>query len=336
MKFWAPFFLVAVLGTAGVYYGAQPLWRAVGLTLPPAAGSSAPPASNGSYLRSATPAETPTPASVRAGTAASAVRHTPRLTPAPGATEFAASGYPPDRHETPAIESVAPLPPAATGKNLPPFTPGSKSWGMTLSRVSYYALSGENRGQLPGGSIMDIEDSRSTDKGVEMSMGQVERNEAMAGPYLVANVDLVRFNVPRGEVPPESVAILKQYYGLKGRLDQRIAALKKQAANANPYAAAYADAVQKYNDFGAREKQLTAQRDAASGADRMRYLDQLRGMIPEGQRLLRAVEEAKGRYNKWKTANPEAAPVDTAGDAQVQELRKQLAALEPQVKEIVQ
>jgi len=206
---------------------------------------------------------------------------------------------------------------------------------MTITCASYYALSGENRGQLPGGSIIDIEDSRSTDKGVDMSMGRVERDNSMAGPYLVANVNLVRFNVSRSDVPADSIATLKQYYGLKGKLDQRIADLKKQAVGANPYAAAYGEAAQKYNDFGTREKQLTARRDAASGAERMHLVDQLREMIPEGQRLLRAVEDTKAKYNKWKAANPNAAMIDIAGDGQAEELRKQIAALEPQVKEIV-
>lgn len=328
MKFWVPYFLVAILGTAGVYYGTPPLWRAMGLALPPAAGSITPPAPQSSYLRAATPAETPAPVSVQADTTASSARHTPLLTAAHGAAE-----------STSAPSSAAAPSPAAAGKPFPPPSQGSKSWGMTISRASYYALSGENRGQLPGGAIMDIDDSRSTDKGVEMSMGQVERNDAMVGPYLVANADLVRFNVPRREVPPESIALLKQYYGLKGQLDQRLADLKKLAAssNPNPYYAAYAEAKQKYGDFNQRVKTLTVRRDAASGADRMRYMDTLREMIPEGKRLERAFDAAQTKYNQWKTDHPGVvAPDATAGDPQVQELRKQLATLEPQVKEIVQ
>jgi len=341
MKFLVPFFLVALLGTAGVYYGTQPLWRAMGLPLPPAAGSSTPPAPKGPYLRPATPNETPTPVSANAVAPVPAARHTPRLTRVQDATESAASSNPPNKPETPAIEPAAPPPPAA-GKPLPPLpplTPGSKSWGMTISRAAYYALSGENRGQLPGGSIMDIEDSRSTDKGVEMSLGQVERNNGMVGPYLVANADLVRFNVSRSDVPADAIATLKQYYGLKGQLDQRLADLKKLAVsnNPNPYYAAYAEAKQKYGDFNQRVKTLTAKRDAASGADRMQYMDALREMIPEGKRLERAFDAAQTKYSQWKTDHPGVvAPDATAGDTQVQELRKRLAALEPQVKEIVQ
>ena len=218
---------------------------------------------------------------------------------------------------------------------MPPLTQGSKSWGMTLTSASYYSLSGENRGRLPGGAIMDIQDTRSSSKG-DMSEGRVERDNTMVGPYLVAVSDLVRFNVPRSEVPAETITLLKQYYGLKGKLDQRIIDLKKQAVIANPCAAAYGEAVQKYNAFGEREKLLTAKRDAATGADRMRLMDQLRELIPESQRLLRAVESTKADYNKWKAANPGVSMPDPAADAQVQDLQKQIAALEPQVKQVIQ
>jgi hypothetical protein len=356
MKFALPFFLVLIFGTAGMHYGAQPLWRALGFQVqvsrPTVAVPEAP--AHDPYLRPATPTEvavvTPAVVAPVAAAPAAAVSHTPRLTrvlepvetPAPPARTTTS-----DKPEAPTAEASATtsepatepaVEPAVASKPVPPPTKGTKSWGMTITRASYYALSGENRGQLPGGTIIDVEDSRSTDKGVEMSLGRIEKDGAMAGPYLVANTSLVRFNVPRGDVPADSINTLKQYYALKGQLDQRVNEIKRQAISVNPYAQAYNDAVQKYNDFGTREKRLTKLRDTASGGDRMRYVDQLREMIPEGQRLLRNVETAKANYTKWKTANPAAAAAvpDTASDTQAQDLRRQIAALEPKVREIVQ
>jgi hypothetical protein len=361
MKFLLSFFLAALLGTAGVYYGAQPLWLAIGLPLPGPASETrtavAPAAPADPYLRPATPAERIHP-SQPSSTAAASTR--PRLTrvldsaePAASVPAATSSGKPeappaaPSATTAPASstpDEPAPAVPAnppavATGKPLPPPAQGSKSWGMTITRAAYYALSGENRGKLPGGTVMDIEDSRSTEGGMAMSMGRLEREGTMIGPYLVANADLVRFNMSRSEVPADTIATLKQYYDLKGKLQVRLAELKQLAISSspNPHTAAYAEAVQKYNDFGRREKQLVARRDAATGSDRMRYMDTLREMIPEGKRLERAVDEAKTRYNKWKAANPGVvAPDTTASDEQVRELRRQLAALEPQVKEMVQ
>lgn len=336
MKFALFYLLAAFAGTAGVYYGAQPLWLAVGMKLPAAhaaAPSVAPSVPTDPYVRSS--------ASSELSGSQTATARAPRLARVPDGDESGAAATPAapmTRSNSPTSPATAPADntaPLVAGKPLPPPTQGSKAWAMLTNGASYYALSGENRGQLPGGTVMDIEDKKDTDKG-EMSLGQVERNDTMVGPYLVANADLVRFNMSRSEVPTETVALLKQYYSLKGQLAQRIADIKKQAVSANPFAAAYADAAQNYNSFGQREKTLTAKRDAASGADRMRYVDTLREMIPEGQRLLRKVEDTKARYNKWKADNPHTPTADTVNDAQAQELRRQIAALEPKVKEIVQ
>ena len=337
MKFFVSFLLVAMFGSVGIYYGTQPLWAAMGIPLPssahPATGAPAP-VTPQPYIQSATPLDSPTPAPVvRPIPAPSRMTETTppaALAPAPVTEPVPASTTPPAT-EAPVSEAVT----ATTADSIPPPTPGSKSWGMTMTGVPYYTLSGENRGKLPGGMIMDIEDTRSTSKG-DMSVGRVERDGTMAGPYLIANANLVIFQVSRGTVPPDTIIRLKQYYDLKGKLDQRVSDLKKQTASANPYTAAYGEAIQKYNDFGVREKQLTEKRDAAKGEERMRVMDQLRGMIPESKRLERAVEDAKTKYNKWKAANPETTTVATGADPQVLELQKKLSALEPQIKAIVQ
>ena len=68
----------------------------------------------------------------------------------------------------------------------------------------------------------------------------------------------------------------------------------------------------------------------------MHYVDQLRAMIPEGAKLRRAHDDAKAKYNAWKDAHPSDAVPDAAQDEQVQALKRQIAALEPKVHEIVQ
>jgi hypothetical protein len=337
MKFLFAFLVVLIAGTLGVYYGIQPLWRAIGWPIPPAPpGATAPkgqpaPATSEPPIRSLL---TRQPES----TAATASATTPKAESTP-ATDDTLGTEPPPATATQPVDAPPPAAPTVPSITLPPSAPGSKGWGLTITSAAYYSLSGELRGHLAGGTVMDIDDGRSTEKGVEMSLGQVERSGTMAGPYLVANADLVRFQVARSEVPANSLATLKQYYQLKGQLEQRLNDLKKQAISAhpNPYAAAYGEAVQQYNAFGDRQIRLTAQRDKAAGTDRMRYIDTLRGMITEGKQLELKLQEAKGQYNQWKAAHPNAVPPDlAASDAQVQAWRQQLAALEPAVKEITQ
>ncbi|MEI6210042.1 MAG: hypothetical protein WCR06_00310 [bacterium] len=347
MKFLLVFLLLALAGTAGVYYGVQPLWQSLGWTIPPprpAAATTLPP----SAPRNANIQPVAAGESMHAKPAAAipATSQAPRLArihdpadpAAPGSQTANNTSGSPGANDLPPPATAPAQPVADAGKPMPAATTGSKTWGMTITCTAYYSLSGANRGQLTGGSIIDIDDTQTTSRG-EMSQGRIERGGEMAGPYLVANADLVRFPVARSEVPPENIATLKQYYSLKGKLAQRLVELKKQSlsANPNPHAAAYSEAVQKYNDFGSREKNLVGLRDAASGAERMRLVDTLRAMIPEGERLKRVVDDAKTRYNRWKTDNPGVVAPDTsAGDAEAQDLRRQIASLEPQVKEIAQ
>jgi hypothetical protein len=333
MRFLLAFVVMLLLGTLGVYYGIQPLWRVIGWPIPPPA-----PAENTSpELKPLSVPGPATPGKRPAPPPAGEPRRAPAPQPPPSGEPLA--GTPEAGTDTPPATTEAPVAPAPNIPAItpPPSTPGSKGWGMTITRAAYYSLAGELRGHLAGGTVMDIDDSRTTEKDVEMALGQVERNGTMAGPYLVAHADLVRFEAPRSEVPATSLATLKQYFQLKEHLEQRLTELKKQAISAhpNPHAAAYGDAVQKYNAFGERQTRLTALRDKASGADRMKHIDTLRGMMAEGKQLELKLQNAKSQYNQWKAAHPNEAPPDlTAKDQQVQELRQQIDALEPAVKAI--
>lgn len=338
MKFFGLYLFTALVLTVGVYHGARPIGALCGL-VPSAADAQF----SGSDSAPASPAERVQTAQPPKKTSASALEAaSPSVNPAT-ATPSSAS------------EAVAPaetaLVPAQTGNGgtasppeptrlvassappVPPATTGCKSWGLTLGVVSYYSAAGDKRGQLPVGSLMDIEGSCDSSRG-EMIRGRVERDGAMIGPYLVAASELVQFSAPRSEVSPETQSLLKQYFDVKGQLAERIAELKKETVDLNPYAAAFREAKQRYNEFGAREKELTERRDRSVGAERMRCIDQLRAMIPENTRLLRAVEDSKTRYNSWKAGHPVAAP-DTSKDPRVQELQRRLAAIEPRVKEFV-
>ena len=318
------YFFAAAVGTAGVYHGARPLGTACGWF--PTAGAA--PVSN-AVPSSERPVLSAQPHPLHSAETSSAPA--PVVSSSPSQTVSAPVATPTG---TPADASAATPPPTVpVPSTVPPATVGCKAWGLTLATVSYYSAAGERRGQLPIASLMDIEGTCDSSRG-EMVRGRLERDGAMIGPYLVAASELVQFATPRSDVTPEIQSLLKQYYVTKNQLAERIAELKKDAADANPNASAYREALRQYNDFGAREKLLTEKRDRASGAERMRLMDQLRAMIPENTRLLRAVEESKTRYNSWKKSHPTDAP-DTSKDARVQELQRRLSEIAPSVKDFV-
>jgi len=340
MKFLTLFVFLAIAGTLVIYYGMQPLRLAMGLpqqnaSTPADATVSRPVVPKGLHYRVVANAQPPIPTSAFTRSQQSPQSSNTPLNVEALASSTAATAAPSITPEisTPSEEIKPRIRQAPCNQPLPPPTPGSKAWGITISRANYYSLSNKWCGHVPGGLIVDIEDSRTTQAG-EMSLGRVERDNVMTGPYLVDNVALVRFSSPRTEVPAETIATLKQYYELKDKLNQRIEAITRQTIRANPETAPFIEAKQKYEAFERKVNQLVARRDVASGEERSRLIDELREMIPAGQRLKNAADNAKPRYDQWMSSHSDAVSADVEKDAQVHELRQQISVLEPKVRKI--
>ena len=318
MKFWLTYLLTALVASAAIEVGA-PFMRTHVILPPPAVDLTPEPVRDAPAGRTARVSSTAIASLVAEAAAA----------PAPAGVTAAGAAEAPRSSDRQDLTGVAPAV-ADTG----PAT-GTTPWGVTATRVSYYSQTGEHRGTLAGGVIVDILRHSNASRG-EMAVCRIEpEGGAGAGFWLVALSDLVQFDQPRNDVPPATVALMKQYYGLQGQLDQRLADLKQQAAEANPYYPAYRDAAQRLNAFVAREKRLTSLRDQSSGAERMRLSDELRAMIPEGTRVQRDLDAAKPNYLEWKRTHGAVSTGDLDGDAQVRDLKQRLAPLEARVKEIV-
>ena len=339
MKFLLTFLLVATVGTATIYYGLPPLWQALGLKVPTPATT---PVAAVEQIPSTTlpkglhfhPKAPPPDAPVAPADAPSVTQSTPLVV---GPVASAAPVSQPEKPDTaPATPETKPrIKHTFDGKPPPAPAPGCKSWGITITRTKYYSLSNEWRGHVPGGTIVDIEDIRTT-REAEMSLGRIERDNQMTGPFLIDNVDLIRFPSPRSEAAVEQVTTLKQFYDLQGKLDQRIAEITQQNIQANPDTAAYVNAKQEYDAFARKERQLVARRDTASGEERSRLIDQLREMIPAETRLKAAMNAAKPRYDRWKASHSDTVVMDVEKDTQVHDLQQQIAEIEPRVHEILQ
>ena len=324
MKFWLTYLLTALVASAAIEVGV-PILRTHVVLPPPAVDLTPEPVPVAPTGRTARVSSTAIAALVAEATTAtpSPAAPTPSVVTTAGAAEMPGAA---DRQD---LTGVAPAI-ADTG----PAT-GTTPWGVTATHVSYYSQTGEHRGTLAGGVIVDILRHSNASRG-EMAVCRIEpEGGAGAGFWLVALSDLVQFDQPRNDVPPATVALMKQYYGIQGQIDQRLADLKQQAAEANPYYPAYRDAAQRLNAFVAREKRLTSLRDQSSSSERMRLSDELRAMIPEGTRVQRDLDAAKPNYLEWKRTHGVVAAGDLDSDAQVRDLKQRLAPLEARVKEIV-
>lgn len=73
----------------------------------------------------------------------------------------------------------------------------------------------------------------------------------------------------------------------------------------NPYAEEYAAAKAAYEEYWRLVRELTAKRDAASGAERIRYSNQLREMRAENTRLSNALQAAGKKFKNWREEQSE-------------------------------
>ena len=311
MRFWLDYILTAVVGTLAVYYGAPQLQSSV---------------SSRDISR--------TPAVVVENIPAE-----PAMPPPSASRPVPPAGNPtvPVVPVAP-VAPVAPATPTAVLPSTPSAPPPSSSlpWGMTVTRTACYSPEGANLGMLAGGATVESQGRRTSSAG-EMVVCRLQRGAEWAGPYLIAAADLVLFQMPRQDVPAENLQLLKEYYEYKGRLDARLAELKKPRGDSgNPYAAEYRRTADEYNAFVERSQRLTAQRDRATGAERARLIDQLRGMIGEGQRLKAAFDQAQDKHRKWQSGNADPTAPDPSADEQVLELQRRIALLDPKVRAFLQ
>jgi hypothetical protein len=218
-------------------------------------------------------------------------------------------------------------------------------WAVTVAGAPRYSTEGRRvaNGDVPAGALAELTGSVTAAGGEERALCRV--HSAASGwsdPCQIALADLFRVPGTRADVPAETVDLLLRYFGLRGRLDARTRAVAVAApaagSDANPYVAEYRAAYRSYEAFHERVKALTARRDAAAGMERMRYMDQLRSMIPEGKRLERAYTAVAAKYRDWKSRNPSAAarppPAQVTDDPETQRIRTELAQIRPQLAEI--
>lgn len=106
-------------------------------------------------------------------------------------------------------------------------------------------------------------------------------------------------------------------------------ARSEQHRLANPYRQPYLDAARSLQAFAARSRKLTEKFDAAEGAERMRYAEELHRLRPQGLRLKAEHERAKRDYEAWTQAHGV-----KENAAHVRALRRELEAVAARIAEL--
>ena len=222
-------------------------------------------------------------------------------------------------------------PPVLQGINLA--SRGDKpTWGVTHQRTSYYKTNGARLGHVPGGTLLAFKETRPSSKGAMVAC-QLLTAASSNDVYLVSSKDVCLFTGSYTQLTPRQIEALKTYYTLNGKISQRKIELLQDSASKNPFFTAYNTAYTVYMAQIDKAKELTVQRDRATGADKSRFEDQLREMKMAETRLKSECEEEHLKFRTWKEqhaselAKPENDPDVKKWTQEMGELRSRIAGL---------
>lgn len=207
-------------------------------------------------------------------------------------------------------------------------------WGITTTQVLSYTPAGVHNGQLPGGTVVEIQGSANSSRG-PMTICRSRQNGIWLEPVLVSAANLVFFNVDVVDLPAASLEAMRRYFEAKGLIDARIAELTQQQVKANPYTVPYREAYEKLTALQSRAKTLTDERDNATGDARNRGIDELRRMKDEQAHLHQVFTQAQTQYRNWKDQHAATSSIDPSTDPQIQAWERRMATLEPDVRKIL-
>lgn len=208
----------------------------------------------------------------------------------------------------PARDRVAPAKPEpvesadpADSPRPPPVAP-TRQWGVVKNPgTPVYNRAGKFLRAIEAGTLADIIDIRDTQEGqLAICTLLYQGREVPDVLVMTRDMDVQIGSLDRAN--PRERDLRVQHAQLGERIAERESELARQAKSANPHAARYGKARDAYLAFAHRADDLQKKRDAAHSSDRMKYADQLRMMLGEGQSLRREYEASKEEYDNWNAA----------------------------------
>lgn len=289
MNFLVKYLVTAAVLAAAVWFGI-PVIKARMESQPATATA---PAATTATVPASTPATPRVPAdgAAQAATPAPVTTATPA---APAATTPVSAPAPEPVPATAATSAVAsePTRPVQTGPRY--------NWGVLAEEAQAYNEEGKPRVKLPAGTVVEKIEERKSADGQRLLVCRVLNNRRWERGFVLKAASVVTFDCPFEEAPKEAREKIVRYFQLQGFIATRTAALREDHLKRNPHFTAYRRAAKEYTDFQERAKELTAQRDAAQGAERTRIASQLERMKSEEVQLRSALEKVEVPYKKWK------------------------------------
>jgi len=152
------------------------------------------------------------------------------------------------------------------------------------------------------------------------------QEDSLSPPRLVSQKDVLLFTGSYKSLSARQRADLQAYYTLSGKIGLRKTELLQVSAAKNPFFAAYQAAHKKLLAQIDASRALVAQRDSATGLDKVRIEDQLREMKMSENRLRAEYNEEHAKFRAWKEQHAHELPA-LDNDPSVQAWRQEMAAL---------
>ncbi|MBR4171050.1 MAG: hypothetical protein IKR48_05310 [Kiritimatiellae bacterium] len=202
-------------------------------------------------------------------------------------------------------------------------------WGITARETIRYSARGKNLGPIPAATIFRFHKKIKSEDGNQLvSCSIIPGNPSETSLVALASTRL--FVGDPNRLSAKHRETMLAYYRLAGQIARRKEDLAREAAAKNPFFVAWSQARKNLRQHQAESRQLTAQRERASGDASMKLTEKLQKRRYDQAALEQKERAAYAQYADWKKKHPEATP-DAEKDPKVEALRKQMTALEPTI-----
>ncbi len=248
--------------------------------------------------------------------------HTPPLSAQPPPTTPAAG--------------TAPAPETGTGTQpaaRPAYNPDAMWGAVSMQDAPIYDSNGKKMREIPAGSLVDVQETRSTPNG-ELVIGAVHsRNGNFKGVILKRDHVELYTGYPISATTKEQRMLVSRRGEILGAIQSRQEALEKAASNRNPHQAEFLAVALKYKAIMDESKQLNEQYKKATGARRMELANRLRTLKNDQFVVMSKYTELKQKRDDWNGQNQDIAQ-GIANDPQIRQLNQQLEQIDQQLSNI--
>ena len=258
-----------------------------------------------------------------------------RKRPAPtrkGATPVPSAPAPvePSEPKTIVVYEEAPAEPV----QQPGYSGPRYDWGVLAEEsMAYDEADGRPRMKLPAGTVIEKMEARQSSGG-EVFVCRALLNRRWEKGFAIKSSAVVLFEGPFADAPKAPSDKVIRYFQLQGFVSARMQSLSEEHLRRNPHFEEYQKAATAYREFQDNVKRLTAERDAAQGAQRSRLSSELDQMRSQGSRLETALRKAEGPYKKWKSEHGDGSEA-IMNDEQLARWNEEMEDLRDEVAEMV-